>query len=135
MIVVDTSGVIALMDDGEPEHGEIVAIIRARRGPILVTDFVVAETDYLLASRFGGVVQRAFIDQVVAGLFQRELISDDDFARAAEIDAHYADHDLGVTDTTTMALAERLAAPVLTLDRRHFSVFRTHRGKPLKLLP
>jgi uncharacterized protein len=47
-----------------------------------------------------------------------------------------AEHQLGITDATLMALAERLdRCPVLTLDRRHFSIFRDRRGRSLRLLP
>lgn len=46
-----------------------------------------------------------------------------------------SDQSLGLTDATLMALAERLRAPVLTLDWRHFGLYRDRRGKPLELLP
>jgi hypothetical protein len=40
--------------------------------------------------------------------------------RAVEIDARFADLDLGLTDATVMALAERHDYPILTFDFEHF---------------
>ncbi len=59
-----------------------------------------------------------------------------DLRRAAEISARYPEHQLGLTDTTLLAVAERLhGTPVVMLDRGHFSLFRDRKGKPLQLLP
>lgn len=40
--------------------------------------------------------------------------------RAVEIDARFADLDLGLTGATVMALAERHHYPILTFDFEHF---------------
>ena len=40
-----------------------------------------------------------------------------------------------MTDAAVMGVAERLGAPVLTLDRRHFGAFRDRKGTALALLP
>lgn len=66
---------------------------------------------------------------------QREPVDADDLVRAGEILATYADQDFGLTDAALMAVAERLSVPVLTLDRRHFGVFRDRKGNGLRLLP
>ena len=41
-------------------------------------------------------------------------------SRAVEIDAQYADLDLGLVDASVMAIAERHNLPVLTFDFAHF---------------
>ncbi len=80
------------------------------------------------------------MEQVCAGALQREPVAATDLARAAEILAaeilgHFEDQNFGLTDAALMAVAERLGTPLLTLDRRHFGVFRTGKGAALTLLP
>lgn len=135
MILVDTSGVLALVDRGEREHGRARAAVGRHKGPLVVTDFVLAEADYLLLRRLGPAAARAFIEQVLDGVFLREPVTDADLRQARAIAARYPDQELGLTDATLMALAERLTRRVLTLDRRHFAIFRDRHGRPLDLLP
>lgn len=49
--------------------------------------------------------------------------------RAVELDAQYADLDLGLVDTAVMALAERHSLAVLTFDFAHFRATRPVRGE------
>ena len=135
MILADTSGLLALLDSGEPEHRLVSRAIEKERGPLVVIDVVLAETDYLIRTRLGREAARAFLDQVLEGVFLREEVTDGDLRRAAEIDDRYRDQDHGLTDACLMAVAERLSRRVLTLDRRHFEPFRTKKGNPLELLP
>jgi predicted nucleic acid-binding protein len=135
MILCDTSGLLALLDRGEPDHRAVQTAAAAADGPLLVTDLVLAETDYLVLRRLGSRAERAFVDQLIEGVFLREAVSSDDLGAAARICLQFGDQDLGLTDATLMALAERLRCSVLTLDRRHFTPFRDRRGRPLHLLP
>lgn len=136
MILVDTSGLLALLDRGEPEHQRVTAALKSERGPLVVTDFVLAETDFLVLRRLGRAAARDFLAQLLEGVFLREAVIELDLRRAQEICVRYADQDLGLTDATLMALTERLhVRRVLTLDRRHFAAFRDRRGRPLEVVP
>ncbi len=96
---------------------------------------MLAETDFLIRSRLGSGAGKAFLGQVCAGALQRKPLDSSDLSRAAEILEQFEDQDFGLTDATLMAVAERLGTPVLTLDRRHFGVFRGRKGAALVLLP
>lgn len=135
MILADTSGLLALLDQGEPRHGDVRAAIDADAGPLLTIDFVLAETDFLLRSRLGDRAAQDFLEQVSGGALQRESVEAPDLLRAAAILDQYQDQAFGLTDATLMSVAERLGVPVLTLDRRHFGVFRDRKGAALVLLP
>ena len=135
MILADTSGLLALLDEGEPDHAAVTKLVKREPGPLLVTDFVLAETDFLVLDRLGARAERDFLAQLSVGALLREPITANDLTRAIEISTDYLDQEFGLTDATLMALAERLGRPVLTLDRRHFTTFRTKKGKPLRLLP
>jgi len=135
MIVLDTSGLLAALDRGEREHSRVRRALDSAPGPLLVLDLVLAETDFLVLKRLGRKAERAFLDQLIDGTLHREALRDTDLRRAREIVARFDDQAIGLTDAALMAVAERLEAPVLTLDRRHFVSFRTRKGKPLVLLP
>lgn len=135
MILADTSGLLALLDRGEPRHAEATEAVAADAGPLLTIDLVLAETDFLVRSRLGPSAGIVFLEQVCGGAVVREPVGPADLSRAREIMAQFEDQDFGLTDAALMAVAERLRAPVLTLDRRHFGVFRDARGRPLQLLP
>jgi predicted nucleic acid-binding protein len=135
VIVADTSGLVALLDAGEAEHARVHEALEGDSGPLVTTDFVLAETDYLILRRLGDEAERAFVSQLRDGTVHREAVTRADLDRAAEILERYADHHLGLTDASLMAVAERLRARVLTLDRRHFSIFRDRKGRALSLLP
>lgn len=136
MIIADTSGLLSLLDRGEKHHEPARSAVAAHRGPLVTTDFVLAETDYLVLRRLGARPEMAFLRQVLGGTPLREPVTPGDMDRAVEIIVQYADHNLGLTDASLMAVAERLdARRVLTLDHRHFALFRDSRGRALELLP
>jgi uncharacterized protein len=135
MIVFDTSALLALLDRGEPDHKALQSLTGSRPGPRIVTDFVLAEVDYLILKRLGARAERALVDQVLEGVFLRERLSADDFRRASAVLTRYREQAFGLTDATTMVLADRLRVPVATLDRRHFALYRDRRGKPLEIVP
>ena len=135
-LLADSSGLLALADGGEPDHDRIVALLATPETQLITTDFVLAEMDYMVLSRLGPAAERALLQQVAAGAFHREPVSESDLERAFEIAERFAEHALGITDSTLMAISERLAIRhVLTLDHRHFGVYRDRKGRALKLLP
>ncbi len=63
-------------------------------------------------------------------------LTEEDFPGILKIIDKYADQGFDMADACLMHLAEREGiSQVFTLDRRHFSVFRTTSGKSLELLP
>jgi uncharacterized protein len=136
MIVLDTSGLLALLDRGEPEHTRAMAAVEKDGGPLILLDMVLAETDYLILRRLGREAERAFLAQILDGVFVREPVTEHDLQRADEIIEAYRDHPIGLTDASVLAVAERLGERrVLTLDHRHFRAFRDRKGRALELLP
>jgi predicted nucleic acid-binding protein len=134
--VVDSSGLLAFLDRGERDHRAVRRLVAAEPGPLVVTDFVLAEVDYMVLTRLGRSAERAFIRQLVEGVLFREPVSDPDLRRAQEIVRRYADKAVGLTDASLMAVAERLGAKrILTLDLRHFAEFRDRKGAAFEIVP
>ena len=53
MIVADTCGLLALNNAAEPAHASVARAVAEEREPLVVSPYVVAELDYLLATRVG----------------------------------------------------------------------------------
>ena len=52
-MIVDTSALLAYFDRGEPDHAAVAQVLDAPTEPLVVSPYVVAETDYLVATRHG----------------------------------------------------------------------------------
>lgn len=105
------------------------------QGPFLLSPFVLAELDYLLATRVGWSAQEAALEEVARGAYRLEAFTATDVNQALEVIRQFADLEIGLADASIAVLAERHACDtVLTLDERHFRVLRV-KGKPFRLLP
>ena len=136
MIVLDTSGLLAAIDGSQRHHAAAAAVLRASQGPLLLSPFVLAELDYLLATRVSAKAAMAFLDQVANGAYRLEPMAAGDLARASEIIGRYRDLQLGVADASLVVLAERHRTnDVLTLDERRFRAVDGPGGRPFRILP
>ena len=136
MIVLDTGGLYAALDANEALHGRAVAALATATPPRVVSPFVLAELDYLIASRVGQEAQMALIDEVARGAYQLELFSSEDVSHARRIMEKYADLRIGLADASVVVLAHRhRALELLCTDERHFRALRGTSGKPFRLLP
>ena len=136
MIVLDTGGLYAALDANEALHGRAIAALVAATPPRAVSPFVLAELDYLIASRVGHQAQMALVDEVARGAYQLELFSSEDVGDAKRIMERYADVRIGLADASVVVLANRhRTLELLCTDERHFRVLRGTGGKPFRLLP
>ena len=136
MIVLDTGGLYAALDANEALHGRAIAALVAATPPRAVSPFVLAELDYLIASRVGHQAQMALVDEVARGAYQLELFSSEDVGDAKRIMERYADFRIGLADASVVVLANRhRTLELLCTDERHFRVLRGTGGKPFRLLP
>ena len=133
---MDTGGLYAALDANEALHGRAVAALVAATPPRVVSPFVLAELDYLIASRVGHHAQMALIDEVARGAYQLELFSSEDVGHAKRIMERYADLRIGLADASVVVLANRhRTLELLCTDERHFRVLRGTGGKPFRLRP
>lgn len=136
MILLDTSGLLAAMDSRERLHGPCRAALEADPGPFLLSPFVLAELDYLLATRVSHEAQHALLEEVAGGAYRLETFEAADVARASEVMHKYESLHIGLADASIVVLAGRTGARnVLTLDVRHFSALRGPKGRAFRILP
>ena len=83
----------------------------------MLSPFVLAELDYLIATRIGHAEQIALLDEVARGAYALEPFSAVDIAQASEVVTKYADLEIGLADASLVVLAQRHGArDVLTLN-------------------
>lgn len=81
-----------------------------------------------MRSRVGGRAARTFLRSIVGGTFDIAYLTAGLVRRAGELDARYADLDLGFADTCLMAIAERHELPILTFDFADFRATESASG-------
>jgi predicted nucleic acid-binding protein len=136
MILLDTSGLLAALDASQKAHMACAAALRSARPPFLLSPFVLAELDYLLATRVGTTAELLLLEQVELGAYQLEPFSATDVARARAVILRYAALEVGLADASIVVLSERhRIRDVLTLDQRHFGALRTIDGRRFRMRP
>jgi len=101
-----------------------------------VSPYVVAELDYLVATRRVVQVEVAALTELSGGAWELPAMEVADLREACAVIDRYRDQDIGVADASLVALAHRFRTDrLLTLDRRRFRVIRTTAGKPFTILP
>ena len=136
MILLDTSGLIAAVNPADPHHDRARPTLLSSRPPRLLSPFVLAELDYLLATRVGVVAELALLDEVANGAYVLTPFGPNDVAEARAVVDRYRDVDVGLADASLVVLARRHdVRDVLTLDERHFRVLRPGPRTRFRLLP
>ena len=104
---------------------------------MLLSPFVLAELDCLLATAVGEEAELALLDEVSRGTYRLEAFSTPDVAEAKSLVEQYADSgDIGFADASNVVLARRHGtSDILTLDERRFRTLRGPRDLPFRLLP
>ena len=134
-VIVDTSALLAFFDASEPDH-DAVSEVLAIADVLVVSPYVVAELDYLVASRHGVDDELAVLDELAGGAWDLAAFDDDGLRRARGVIAGYRDQQIGVADASIVVLAERYRTrKIASLDRRHFGVLRSLDGGYFEVLP
>jgi len=136
VVICDTSGLIAYFDASDAHHRPVSAAIEEDLGPFVVSPYVLAELDYLLATRRGVPAELAVLDELSGGGWELPDFGAVDLRRARDIIERYHHQNIGLADASLVILADRYQTPrILTLDTRHFAVLRTVGGKRFTVLP
>jgi predicted nucleic acid-binding protein len=132
--IVDSGPLYAVTDTADDDHNASLEVLRRPDLRLVIPAFVVGEVTYMVGRRLGPQAEARFLQ----GMEQVdvEAPTPGDLGRMAELVSEYSDFPLGGTDASVVALAERLATPlVITLDRRHFAAVRPKHCAAFDLLP
>jgi len=135
-LIVDTSALLAFFDTDEPDHQAVSAILDGATEPLVVSPYVVAELDYLVASRVGVSAELAVLRELTGGAWDLPAIDVEGLVQARAVIERYADQGIGAADASNVVLAERnRTRTIVTLDHRHFAVLRPLNGGRFRILP
>jgi predicted nucleic acid-binding protein len=135
MILLDTSGLLAALDASQTWHAQAAASLADAAAPRLLSPFVLAELDYLLATRVGEAARTGLLREVERGAYTLSPMAGPDVAAARRVIERHADLGISLADASIVVLADRHEmVDVLTLDQRHFRILN-NKGKPFRLLP
>ena len=123
-VIVDTSALLAFFDASEPDHDAVSAVL-ATADALVISPYVVAELDYLVATRHGVDDELAVLDELAGGAWDLAAFDEEGLRRARGVIASYPDQEIGIADASIVVLAERYRArAIASLDHRHFDVVR-----------
>jgi hypothetical protein len=132
-IIADTGGILVLLDRAHPLHERVLECLDER---LIVPSLILPEVDYLASRRLTPKAVNAFMGSLLAEELEYHELELRDLRRAFEIMTQYADAQVGLVDAAVVACAERLGVRrILTVDRRHFAMFKPRQLDYLELLP
>ncbi len=129
-ILVDTGLLVAFYDSADSHHSRVVEFFAGCTSRLLTTEGCVTEVMWLLASNWR--VQNEFLAHLANRIYECESLSNQDFARIAELNAQYADLPADFSDLSLVVISERLnIAAIATLDQ-DFDIYRRYRNQPFE---
>lgn len=136
MILLDTSGLLSAIDRSQRHHVAARRALEAAAPPWILSPFVLAELDYLLATRVSQDAERALLGEVGRAVYRLETFDAGDIESAERLIGRYRELEIGLADASLVVLANRYGVrDLLSLDERHFRTLRGPGGRPFRLLP
>ena len=114
-MIVDTSALLAYFDRSEPDHEAVAQVLDASTEPLVISPYVVVETDYLVATRHGTVARAGCVGGAGQWCLGAAGIRGGRPGGRARLVERYADQSIGVADASLVVLA----AQVPNEDHRH----------------
>ena len=121
-----------MLDRNHPKHQAALESLDER---LIVPSLILPEVDYL-SSRLPTGAMPAFMNSLLSQEFEYHELDLADLERANQIMTQYVDAKVGLVDAGVVAVAERLnIRRILTIDQRHFALFKPRNLGFLELLP
>ncbi|MBB1260906.1 PIN domain-containing protein [Streptomyces alkaliterrae] len=142
IVIADTSGLLAALDDTHPEHQASNEAIMAA-GLLVMSPLLLAETDHVATRELGRAAALSAIDDLRYWIRRGRIIlpeiTEEHLGTAQTLRVRYRDLDLDLdlADAVNVALAADYDTDaVLTLDRRDFRAVRPlGHHKAFRVLP
>ena len=133
--LLDTGFLLAVLDADDELHKSCSKALLTEPAPIL-PDVVLPELAYMILRELGYSVLIDFLNSIYKGELIMERANISDLARTATILEKYADSRVDFVDCAIVAMAERLNIQrILTVDHRHFQLFRPKHCKDFVIIP
>jgi uncharacterized protein len=135
-VIVDTSALLAYFDAAEPDHTAVSRVIDDSEDSLVVSPYVLAELDYLVATRVSVDAEIVALRELSSGAWDLAEFGVAELEQATNIIEKYRDQRIGLADASNVVLADRYRTrTIVTLDRRHIGVLRPLSGGRFAVLP
>lgn len=133
-ILIDTGPLVAILDRNDAYHSACVEFARELPASVYTCWPVLTEACYLLRKRPDLVAK--LLEACHDGIYTLLPIDETDIPDIGGTLAKYGDQQIDLADACLVHLANREGIDaIMTIDRRHFSLFRTSDGKAFSLYP
>jgi predicted nucleic acid-binding protein len=133
-VLVDTGPLVAILSSADQHHETCVETLRHLPGPLLSCWPVITEAAWLLRA-YPRVVQQ-LLRSMDSGFLELLPLAGVEAKGLAEVMKTYEDIQPQLADATLVYLAGREGIDtIFTLDRRDFSVYRSVRKRPFRIVP
>ncbi len=134
--LLDTGFLYAILNRKEQQHAAVSAVANTLNEPIILPIPVITEVTYLLLRDVGAEAVADYVETLAVTDMILEAPQSADYMRAAEIIRQYKDSPVDFVDAVIVAIAERLSIKrILTIDGRHFRMFRPRHCPAFELFP
>jgi uncharacterized protein len=135
--LIDSGFLYAQVNGKDDHHAAVSSVAKiAEREPIILPIPAITEITYLLQRDLGIEAVATFLETLPETDFILEMPSTEDYQRAAKILRKYNDANIDFVDACIVAIAERLnITKILTVDRRHFGIFKPQHCEAFEILP
>jgi predicted nucleic acid-binding protein len=135
-LLVDAGALLAQANANDRFHDAVVNVLSSERGPLITSQLVAAEADYMVLRRLGIDSELAFIADLASDTYSAECLTLEELDSARAIVAQYRDLEVGLADASLIVLARRFQTRrILTLDERCFRAMAPLQGGSFTLLP
>lgn len=134
--LMDSGFLYALIDDTDRYSIAVKRALESIYEEIVLPIPAITETAYFISKNLGAFAHADFIHGLPEMNVIFEAPTPEDYVRSAEILRKYDDANIGFVDACIVAMAERLhITRILTIDRRHFGIFKPSHCDAFEILP
>ena len=133
-MLTDTGPLVAILSPHDQYHDVCLRIIENSRGPLLTCWPVITEAAWLLQKDPSAF--ESLLEHISGGIVEILSFEGKEATAVARVMKQYKNIRPQFADAMLVYLARREnIETIFTLDRRDFSIYRSERKKPFRLLP
>jgi len=134
--LMDAGVLYALIDNSDTHSAAVRHCLAEIYGEMVIPVPAITEAAYFVWKNLGQKVLADFAEDLSKMDVRFENPIPQNYVRSAEILRKYNDANLDFVDACIFAMAERLnITKILTIDRRHFGIFRPKHCDAFEILP
>jgi uncharacterized protein len=134
--IIDSGFLYALIDEDDAYSDAVRVAVESVIETVILPSPALTEVAHFVQKNMGQKALATFIGNLREMKMTIQEPTDDDLTRCSQVLATYADQKIDFVDALIFAMAERLnVTRVLTIDRRHFRIFRPKHCPAFEILP